>query len=350
MAKTSTNPLLERLKKTSTIKEAAVLADSEIFFEADLVTTDVPLLNVAQSGDFDGGFASGLTQWTGPSKHFKTTFCLVNGKAYLDKYEDAVLIFYDSEFGSPQSYFEACGIDLNRVLHVPIKNVEEFKFDIMKQLDEMKKGDHVMIIVDSVGNLASKKEVEDALAGSEKADMTRAKQFKSIGRMITPYLRMKDIPMHVVNHIYMTQEMFSKPVVGGGTGFYYAADNIFIVGRQQEKDGTELAGYNFVIKVEKSRFVREGSKFPITVLFDRGISKWSGMLDLAVEMGYVIKPKVGFYSRPSVKDDKNWRAAQTNDKVFWDPIFQNTDFAEKVSTSFKLAGVEMINTEDFSEE
>ena len=54
-------------------------------------------------------------------------------KAYMDEHEDAVLLFYDSEFGSPQSYFEQFDIDTKRVLHTPITNVEELKFDLIRQ-------------------------------------------------------------------------------------------------------------------------------------------------------------------------------------------------------------------------
>ena len=78
---------------------------------------------------------------------------------------------------------------------------------------------------------------------------------------------------------------------------YRSADNIFILGRQQEKEGTELVGYNFIINVEKSRYVREKSKIPITVSFDGGISRWSGLLDIALESGHVVKPSNGWYSR-----------------------------------------------------
>ena len=121
----------------------------------------------------------------------------------------------------------------------------------------------VIFVIDSLGNMASKKETEDAIDGKSTVDMSRAKQMKSIFRMITPYLVKYDIPMVAVNHIYMTQEMFSKPVVSGGTGIYLSADNIFILGRQQAKEGTELAGYNFIINVEKSRHSREKSKIPV---------------------------------------------------------------------------------------
>ena len=96
--------------------------------------------------------------------------------------------------------------------------------------------------------------------------------------MVTPHLSLKDTPMVVVNHTYKTMELYAKDVVGGGTGSYYAADNIFILGRQQEKDGTEVIGYNFIINVEKSRYVREKSKIPVTVKHDGGISKWSAIV------------------------------------------------------------------------
>ena len=80
----------------------------------------------------------------------------------------------------------------------------------------------------------------------------------------------KDIPMVVVNHTYSEIGLFPKQIVSGGTGLYYSADNIFIIGRQQEKDGTEIVGYNFIINVEKSRYVKEKSKIPISVSFDGG--------------------------------------------------------------------------------
>jgi hypothetical protein len=138
------------------------------------------------------------------------------GKAFQDKFDDGVILFYDSEFGSTDKYFETAGIDPERVLHTPITNIEELKFDIMTQIDNFEKGDRIMIMIDSVGNLASKKEVDDALKENTAADMTRAKQLKSLFRMITPHLTLKEIPMVAINHTYQTQEMFSKAVVSGG--------------------------------------------------------------------------------------------------------------------------------------
>ena len=109
--------IMDKLKKNSKIKETEILTESKFFNDKDLITTDVPMVNVALSGSIDGGLAPGLTVLAGPSKHFKTSFALIMAAAYLKKYEDAVMIFYDSEFGSPQAYFEQYGIDTSRVLH-----------------------------------------------------------------------------------------------------------------------------------------------------------------------------------------------------------------------------------------
>jgi RecA/RadA recombinase len=262
-------------------------------------------------------------------------------KSYLDKYPDAALLFYDSEFGTPQSYFDTFGIDTERVLHTPLTDIEQLKFDIMQQLTNLERDDKLIIIIDSIGNLASKKEVDDALEGKSVADMSRAKQVKSLFRMVTPHLTMKNIPMVVVNHTYKEIGMFPKDIVGGGTGSYYSADNIFILGRQQEKEGTEIVGYNFIINVEKSRYVKEKSKIPVTVSFDGGISRWSGLLDLALDSGHVIKPSNGWYSKVDLQsgviEDKKYRIKDTDTKDFWLPILKQKSFQEFIQNKYQIA-------------
>ena len=345
--------LVDKIRKNSTIKDTDILADSKFFTKKDMIPTTVPAINIALGGRLDGGLTPGLTMWAGPSKHFKTAFSLLMAKSYMEKYSDAALLFYDSEFGTPQSYFDSFGIDANRVVHTPITDIEQLKFDIMKQLSEINRGDRVIIIVDSIGNLASKKEVEDALEGKSAADMSRAKQIKSLFRMVTPHLTIKDIPMVVVNHTYKTLEIYSKDVVGGGTGSYYSADNIYIIGRQQEKEGTEVVGYNFIINVEKSRHVREKSKIPVTVKHDGGISPWSGLLEMAVDSGHVIKPSNGWYSRvdnDGVMEDKKWRAKETDTKEFWMPVIQNKGFQEWIKNTYQVASTAILSEEGMDEE
>mgnify|MGYP001322415356 FL=1 len=326
--------IMDKLKSNSKIKETQILSESKFFTEADMVPTDVPMINVALSGSMQGGLAPGLTVLAGPSKHFKTSFGLIMASAYLKKYKDSVLLFYDSEFGSPQSYFENFDIDTSRVLHVPITNVEELKFDIVGQMEQLDRKDKVIIMIDSIGNLASKKELDDAINEKSVADMSRAKALKGLFRMCTPYLNMKDIPLVAVNHTYQEIGLFPKAIVSGGTGIYYSADNIWILGRQQDKKGTEIQGYHFVINVEKSRYVKEKSKIPITVSWEGGVQKYSGLLDVALETGHVVKPSNGWYQKKG--DDRKVRLDETMLKEFWDPIFEETELAEVIQRKYKI--------------
>lgn len=465
--------LLARIKKASVIKETSVFSTSKLMNDRENIVTSIPALNIAFSGDVDGGYSSGLNVIAGASKHFKTLIMLLAAKAYLDKYKESVMIFYDSEFGALQDYFKSVGIDTDRVVHIPVKNIEELKFDVMQQLELIKRGDKVFIGIDSVGNLASVKEMEDAINQKAVADMSRAKSLKALFRMVTPYLTMNDIPMFAVAHTYQTQEMFSKTVVSGGclvtgtnirmangslkpieaiqvgevvqtlnirnnvthtwnpdtlaegnpecleiefadglvvgcslkhpfmvngdwveaqkltiddqldmfqpktmgiksitpigkqpvydisvdetehyvlengvvthnTGIYYSATNIYIMGRQQEKDAEGIAGYNFIMNVEKSRQVREKSKIPLTVLFNSGINRYSGLIDIAVELGAVVKPSNGWYSKVDLDtgevDPKKYRAKETDTADFWDSVLKSQKFKDMVKNKFQLAG------------
>ena len=331
--------LMAKLKKNSKIKLTSQMDKSEFFQEKEVVKTDVPMINVALTGSLDGGITSGLTVLAGPSKHCKTSFALKMASAYLNAKPDAVMVFYDSEFGSPQSYFDTFGIDTSRVLHVPITNVEELKFDLVGQLESMEKEDDVIVVIDSIGNLASKKELEDALDEKSVADMSRAKALKGLFRMTTPYLAMKNIPLLAINHTYKEIGLFPKDVVGGGTGIYYSANNIWIIGRRQNKTGTEVTGYDFVIKVEKSRYVKEQSKIPISVSWEGGIDEMSGLLDVAMSGEYVFKPSNGWYSKAG--EEKKYRLKELNSE-FWADILENPEFQDYVRKVFQI-GSEVVD-------
>lgn len=332
--------ILAKLKKNSRIKGTACINDSSFFGVKDVAPTNVPMLNVALSGSVDGGVTPGLHVLAGPSKHFKTSFALVMAKAYLDKHKDAIVLFYDSEFGSPREYFEAFGIDTERVLHTPIKHVEELKFDLINQLEQIDKKDKVIVVIDSIGNLASKKELDDAINEKSVADMSRAKALKGLFRMATPYLTMNEIPLLAINHTYQEIGLFPKAIVSGGTGIYYSANSIFIIGRSQEKVGTEIKGYHFKIKIEKSRFVKEASIIPITVMFDGGISRYSGLLEEAIDAGVIVKPKNGWYSIVNMEtgevEEKCYRAKEFLKEEMWIDNGLLETLKPKLEQRFKL--------------
>ena len=347
--------LLERMQKSGSIKGAAVLSESSFFNAKDVIPTDLPILNIAFSGSLDGGLIPGLTIFAGLSKSFKTLLGLYCMKAYFNKYPDAIALLYDSEFGITPDYLESNGIDPERVLHIPVEHVEQLKFDIVKRLDEVKRGDKVFIMLDSLGNLASKKEVEDAENEKSVADMSRAKAIRSLLRIITPHLTMKDLPCIVINHVYQEIGMFPKTIIPGGTAVTYAANQIFVIGKAQEKEGTELSGYKFTINIEKSRFVKEKAKLPFTVLYDSGIQKWSSLFDLAVESGHIIKVNQGWYSTVDmttgeIADGKSRPKDIENDDEFFVNLIKDDIFKNFVEKKFKLGAMGAVSASAYVEE
>lgn len=340
---------MDKLMKSGSIKHTSILSESTYFNVKESAPTEIPIINMALSGQIDGGLTSGLTFLAGESKSFKTLLGLMMVKAYMKKYPDAVCMFYDSEFGTTPSYVNANGIDATRVLHIPIEHLEQLKFDISKRLESIERGDKVIIFVDSVGNLASKKEVDDALDGKSVADMSRAKVMKSLWRIVTPNLTTKDIPCVAINHTYQTMELYSKAVMSGGTGGMYSANQVFIITKAQEKDGKELMGYKFTINIEKSRFVREKSKFPFIVHWDGGINRWSGLLDVAIEGEFVIKPSVGWYSKIDPEtgeiEDRKYRAKDTDTKDFWLPLLEHENFRDYIKNRYQVGKQELLKEE-----
>lgn len=349
--------LLDKLMKNTKIKIASTV-DKSMFFDEPQIATPIHLLNIALSGSLFGGYKSGLFGLAGESKSFKSMFGLIMMKSYMDHYPESLALFYDTEFGASKAYFDSVGIDQSRVVHIPIKDVEELKFEMAAQLSELGKDDKVFVFIDSIGNIASKKELEDALERHGAQDMSRAKSLKSLWRIVNPYLKINKIPCWAIFHTYKEQgSMYPQDIVAGGTGGIYTADNIFVIGKNKNKDGKELMGYNFVIRMYKSRSVREGVALPITVNYGHSINPYTGLLDIAIESGHVIAPTQGFYSRVIVnKDtgevltDKKWRRADTETKEFWEPMFTQTDFPDWVEKNFKVGNNSILEKETLDED
>lgn len=347
--------LKSRLIKASTSKMTADLTKSKLFNGRDEITTRIPMLNIALGGALNAGLQSGLTIFAAPSKHFKTLFGLTLVAAYMKKYPDAICLFYDSEFGASEAYFRSMGVDLERVVHTPIQSVEQLKIDMVNQLEAIERGEKVVIFIDSIGNTASKKETQDALDEKQVGDMTRAKSLKSLFRIVTPYLTIKDIPCVAINHTAMEiGGMYPKEIMGGGTGILYSANTVFFISKRQVKDGTELTGYDFTLKAEKSRTVKEKSTFPITVNFDGGIDPFSGLIEMACELGFVEKPKNGWYARAYLdeetgemqREEKTWRIKATDDVTFWAPLFKHKPFRDAIETRYKLGSISSVKEVD----
>lgn len=346
--------LLDKMKKTGfkdVTSRTKLVKDAVNDIFGELIPTNTPAFNIAISGKYDGGVGGGVVSIAGPSKHFKTLFCLLAASAYMNAHKDAIVLYYDSEGGASLEYLEMMNIDVDRVLHLPIKNVEELKFDIMQKLEAIDDKEKVFIMIDSIGNLASKKEMEDAINEKSVSDMTRAKALKSFFRMVTPYIKERNIPLYAVQHTYKTMDLYPVDIMSGGSGGVYSSDTVLIVGKRSVKDGKELLGHEFVLKAEKSRFIKEKSAIPVTVLFDGGLDTYSSIFEWACELGYINVPKMGWYTRTNVEGDKNWRRKEIDKhkEEFYGPIINDPAFKEGVENMYKLGASKTLDIDRLEE-
>ena len=346
------SPLMKKLLAASPTKHSSIMSESVFFNKKDVIPIEYPILNIAFSGSIDGGMSNALTVLAGQSGVYKTLTALICVKAYLDKYDDGICILLDSEGGITPTYLKANGIDPARVLHVPIEHLEMLKFEIVRQLKEINRGDHVIFMIDSIGNTGSLKEVEDAQNEKSVVEMGRARVIKGLLRIITPSLVAKDVPCICIAHTYDEMgSMYPRTIISGGQGIRYSANQAFIFTKAQEKSGTELLGYNFTITVDKSRFVREKSKLTVQVLFTGGIQKYSGMFDMALELGAIVSPSSGWYSVVDLDtgevDAKKFRRKEIeNSSDFWEPILQNKEFKKRVENRYQLQAGSILNEDE----
>jgi hypothetical protein len=216
----------------------------------------------------------------------------------------------------------------------------------MVQLKGLERKDKAIIFIDSIGNAASNKEVEDAEEGKVVADMTRAKSLKSLFRMVTPHLTIKDIPLIVVNHVYSSMDKYAQAIPSGGTGSVYSSNDIWLVGRQKETEGTgadkETLGYNFTINIYKSRSVKENSKIDITVSFDKGLNKYTGLFEQCLDAGVITSPTKGWYE---YKGEKYRKAEIATNGLIMEDILKTSNLKEYLKKKYKLEHGELITEE-----
>ena len=346
--KSKKTPLFEKLSGLNTLGKNADIIESSKFFVDEFHDTKIPALNIALSARVNGGFSRGSTLIAGDSKTFKTMFMMVMVKSFLDANPDAFAVFYDVEFGTNADNLKSLGIDISRVYHKPLSNIEDLKIDISKLLNGIDEDDNIIICIDSLGAIASKKEEDDAEKGDIKVDMSRAKALKSFWRIANPLLNVKNVPLVAIGQTYGTQETYSKTVINGGKGMVYFPNNIWTVSKVVNKDKAtkEVLSNFFKITVTKGRLTKEGSVFPIEVTHESGIDRYSSLLDIALSLGYVVKPKNGWFTHEHMS--KNYRRAETSCDEFWKPILHNKKFREDVKSLFSLGSLNIPETTDIT--
>ncbi|CAF34199.1 UvsX RecA-like [Synechococcus phage S-PM2] len=268
--------------------EGVAAGDVESF-----VDTGSYIFNALVSGSIFGGIPSNkITALAGESGTGKTFFCLSVVRNFLNTDPDAGVIYFETESAISKQMIESRGIDSTRMIIFPVDTIEDFRTQAVRIIDkymEQNKSERkpLMFVLDSLGMLATKKEVEDASNDKQVRDMTKAQIVKSAFRILTLKMGKANIPMLVTNHTYdVVGSYVPTKEMGGGSGLKYSASTIVYLGKKKEKDGTDLVGNIIKCEAKKSRLTREGSKVETRLFFDqRGLERYYGMLELGERAG-----------------------------------------------------------------
>jgi hypothetical protein len=148
----------------------------------------------------------------------------------------------------------------------------------------------MMMVLDSLGQLSTNKEVEDTASGSETRDMTKAAVLKATFRVLNLKLAKVNVPLLVTNHVYdVVGSYIPMKEMSGGSGLKYTASQIVFLGKKKEKDGQEVIGNIIKVNMMKSRFTKENKKIEVLLTYDKGLDRYYGLLQLAEKYGIIKK-------------------------------------------------------------
>jgi RecA/RadA recombinase len=249
-------------------------------------------LNALYSGSiFKGMPANKISALAGEEATGKTFFALGIVKNFLDTNDKSLAIIFESEGSVTKEILMSRGVDTKRVLIVPVETIQQFKTQALRVVENHlntpeKDRRPLMLVLDSLGMLSTTKEMNDSGSGKEVKDMTRTAEIKAAFRVLTLKLSKAKVPLLVTNHVYQTMGMFPTKEMGGGSGLKYSANNIIALSKSKNKDSEgNVTGIFIRCKNLKSRLIKENTEASVMLSYDKGLDRYYGLIDLALEHG-----------------------------------------------------------------
>ncbi len=299
------------------------------------VDTGSFILNAALSGSLYGGVPNNkITAFAGESATGKTFFVMGVVKQFLDDNPNAAVFYFDTEAAVTKDMMQQRGIDTKRVIISEPETIQKFRHTALQIIDNYSQTSEkdrppMMMVLDSLGQLSTTKEVEDTASGSETRDMTKAAVLKATFRVLNLKLAKINVPLLVTNHVYdVVGSYIPMKEMSGGSGLKYTASQIVFLGKKKEKDGQEVVGNIIKVNMTKSRFTKENKRIEVLLTYDKGLNRHYGLLQLA-EKYDIIKKVSTRYELPD--GTKVFGKAINNDpeKYFTEDIMEKLEEAAK---------------------
>ncbi len=333
----------------------------------DYLDTGCMSINRVITGDVHKGFPVGrLSTIYGASQSGKSLLVantIVN--ALKNDKVDVVYIF-DSEGGVLVDYFRSHGVDLSKIEHIPVASIEQCSVKMLTLYDTLVKArqdylkdpkgnDNIraLVVLDSFGALSADKLVTDAVKKDQMVqDMGLGAKLKNnMMRGLMMRVVQSQATLLVVNHEYKDPaSMFTQKIhaMAGGSGLQYAShvilqcEKVFVksddteflsgVEGEENQDTGFYKGSKLKFFTAKNRVAKPMYTATVYIDFNNGISKYEGLIEDAVKMGYLEEVRGGYVCKSYSDKKVTYRDLVSNSKI-WDTFIE--DFNAK---SIKLMG------------
>ena len=316
--------------------------------ELGFLNSNVISTNVLFSGSISSGIPIGkISMISADSKSGKSILSLSLMKSAQQAGMTVILI--DTENSADYKVIKQFGIDTSKdkLMVFQENNIEAVRNIIAKIFDGLTKEERrkIFLVIDSWGALITTRTIDNAVAGKTVKDMSEAQLKNSLAGL----LNNTKATTFIINHIYQNVGGFGDLLLipGGKRAVFLSSTIILINGRSKEKNSDgDVTGYILNAKTFKSRWSKENTELKFRIKVNGGLDPFYGLLDDALEGGYVVTEKQGYYIRNCIENDKPIKERDLYTSDFWIPIFKKTDFKDYIEKKYKYTNpLDLNNTE-----
>ena len=338
-------------------EDTKILSDGGASAEySGCIDTGSYALNAVLSGSIYGGVPNNkVTAFAGESSTGKTFFVLGIVKQFLDANPEGGVIYFDTEAAVTKNMMESRGVDTKRVVISEPDTIQKFRHTALQIIEKYSaqpqaKRKPMMMVLDSLGQLSSTKEMEDTAEGKETKDMTKSAILKATFRVLNLKLAKIGVPLLVTNHVYdVVGAYIPMKEMSGGSGLKYTASTIVYLSKRKDKDGTEVVGNIVRAKLQKSRLTKENSQVEVKITYSTGLDRYYGLLEIA-EKYDIIKKVSTRYELPDGTKVFGKSINEDPEKYYTKEILNAIDEACKKEFMYGQDGAGVFDEEEVVEE
>lgn len=326
---------------------------SDIAKPTEFLSTGSYAVNRILSGNIYNGFSVGrITTIAGESQSGKSLLVANTIIEAIKNDKVDVVYYYDTEGGALVNYIESSGIDMSKIQYIPIKSLETCGAKMINLFEELCKireeynkdpenNDNLrsLVVLDSIGGLSTDKLIAD----SEKKDTMipdmgqAAKTRNNLMRGLIMRVPMSGSTLLIVNHVFddPSAGMFGISKIknmAGGKGVEYSshcvlqcekllvksANDDYETGFEDKNDPATgfYKGNRLSFFVRKSRIVQPFNQTNIYLSLKYGYNKWDGLIEPAIEMGFIEKVHGGYVVKSYSDKKVSKKEILTNDAIW----------------------------------